>query len=158
MAAAPSNPSAQVFTSARIASVCSPSMDVQQSSQIRVRNVSLILFHLLPAKKPLASNVPAMKCPLQGVTADVRKSKDFLSRTGTPRTSGLLTTGTSKHIRGFCWMWTLSNHRKMHFRPACLYSVLDRSQRKAETGCPCCGHKANTRAHGAHTCRMYTGQ
>lgn len=52
----------------------------------------------------------------------------------------------SKHIRGFWWMWTLPNHRKMHFQPVCLYSVLDRRQRKAETGCPCCGRKGDVRA------------
>lgn len=75
MAADPSNPPAHVFTSARIASVCSPSVDVQQSSQIRVRNVSLILFHLLVKKKNLASNVCATKRPLQGATADGRKAE-----------------------------------------------------------------------------------
>lgn len=82
------NPSVHVFTSAPITSVCSLSVDTQQSSQIKIRNASLILFRLLQAKplclqkkknktKTLTPYVPATKRPLQGVTVHFRESRAF---------------------------------------------------------------------------------
>lgn len=76
------NPSVHVFTSARITSMCSLSVDTQQSSQIKLEMSvrSCFIFHSAYKKTPtktLIAFVPAMKKPSQGVTVHIRESTDW---------------------------------------------------------------------------------
>lgn len=74
------NPSVHVFTSARITSMCSLSVDTQQSSQRKIRNIESDLVSpsasktILPTKKTPTPYIPAMKRPPQGATAHIRES------------------------------------------------------------------------------------
>lgn len=127
MAADPSNPPAHVFTSARIASVCSPSVDIQQSSQIRVRNVSLILFHLPVKKNPwpqmFVQRGDHCKVPLQ------MAEKAEISRAGRGGLDVRFTDSWNQQTHQGCLVDVNTlKPQEDGFLPACLYSVPEESR------------------------------
>lgn len=128
MAADPSNPPAHVFTSARIASVCSPSVDVQQSSQIRVRNVSLILFHLLVKKKktwPQTFVQQRDHCKVRLQMAEKRRLPEQAAEASHARFTDSWNQQTQQ---GFLVDVNTLKPQEDGFPPACLYSVPEESR------------------------------
>ena len=127
----------------------------------KIRNVSLIFFHLLQAKPPslqkntLTPCVPATKRPPQGVTVHVRESRAFQTALWKPHTSGLPATWASVPIKkswGFGGCEHCKTTERHSFDSLPLFGARqDRSQRKAETNRPSRCRKANVRALW-HTC------